>query len=80
MVERKVLPPALAQCQAMISTGPETVKEGGPAFVRCPAQAFYIVYEPEPWQHEVQGSMALCKSCMNLYEEQNPKPEPSTHG
>lgn len=73
MVERKLPPSALVQCQAMISTGPETVKEGGPAFVRCPAQAFYIVHEPEPWQHEVQGSMALCRSCMKVFKKQQPE-------
>lgn len=67
MVEGIVPPPALAQCQAVIPTGPETVKEGGPAFIKCPAQAFFIILEPEPQEHEVQGSMALCKSCMKVY-------------
>lgn len=78
MVERKVPSPTLTQCQAVIPTGPETVKGGGPAFVRCPAQAFYIVYEPEPWEHEVQGSIALCRSCMKAHKRPEPNKEATT--
>lgn len=65
-------PHASVQCQAGIVTGPKTIKEGGPAFIRCPAQAFYLVHESEPWEHEVQSTMALCKSCMKVFTKQNP--------
>ncbi len=68
-----MIPPDLKRCQAEVTSYPSFMQLGGTKTTeRCKNKPTHIAIEPPRPDGKIQGSMALCGSCLAVCSKQMP--------